>query len=811
MIGVSWSTQTPPPSKHETPRRIRLRGVSATPHRKYTRVSSPHVTTVDAATAAKANGWQALKLTGGTKFPPPSGYTGRAGKTDSFDIRPGSNWGIRMPIGVAALDVDHGYPCTNTGRVKHGGVTLAGLVDRLGPLPATWTLSSRTDRTSCQSFYRIPAMELLGEIPGRYGPDGVTSDVEIIQFHHRYAVGPGSVVEGRTYVLFDPNGVEVDTLPVAGDLPELPASWVQFLADTQPDPDPVQPGSGEQPRTARPRSYDREPTRRLTFAAAATEHARQLDAYRSTRTPGYNATTFKFLAISRAFWTAQGHTEDEWKTTAGRELLTHPYFTDGTWQFLNSADRRRVDEVGAAARISWELIDDRDQAGVYVVDREWDCGASSRDPQRVAKEWLALTHFRLHFWRDNFYRYSNTEGRWKRVEHARMQAILWKDLGYAFYMRKERDGTFQPARFQPTDAKVTDVRKALEAIVLRRSNWVLDKAVVFDNGALDLRTGVLSDHSPTIFNVHKINADYDPDALCPDWETFIASSLPDADQQEVLQEMFGYLMSGRQDLHKIFGMWGEKRSGKSTIARVLGKIMGSEAVSATTFSALIGTFGLQNHTESSVIVVNEARVTRETKNAVDLLLAISGCDQVPINIKHKSMYSATIPGRLVMISNMMPNVMDDSDAFASRFVHIMFNVSFYGREDHSLDDRLAAELPGIVAWGLRGLARLNENKGRFTKSTRHIVADRQLGLSVANVPAWFGERVEVTGDPDDQVSAADLRFDYETWCRDNDVEEHHVATVTRQGTWLSVRLGGPAKAVKTQGFVSKVRCGIRMR
>jgi len=45
---------------------------------------------------------------------------------------------------------------------------------------------------------------------------------------------------------------------------------------------------------------------------------------------------------------------------------------------------------------------------------------------------------------------------------------------------------------------------------------------------------------------------------------------------------------------------------------------------------------------------------------------------------------------------------------------IPFNVSFLGREDHTLEMRLVGELPGIANWALEGLRRLN-SRGRFTE------------------------------------------------------------------------------------------------
>lgn len=766
---------------------------------------NPH----ESAAQTRAAGWQVLPLPRGQKFPPPSGYTGREGAVESLDVNPGMNYAIRLPDGVVGIDVDHGYLAHGTDRVKHGADTMMALIQRLGALPATYVLSSREDRRSGQRFYRVPVgTELLGELPAEYGPDGQHSDVEIIQHRHRYAVGPGSVVDGREYTLTGPGGAPMSFMPPADTLPMLPTTWLRALASTTV---PVR-------NNGVTRVPGDVPARQLTFTQANEAYSRAVLEYGTATTPGFNAKAFKFLAVSRAFWMAQGMSVEQWRfTTAEQEMAAHPYYREGgIWAGLDATDVRVIGEVADRSNIRWQLVDEQPdrpadaQVGeydIYIITGPWDCTASAQDPTKVVRAWLKLTNQRIYHWRGKFFRYS--AGRWKHWEEGELAAIIQRDLEHATY-RKEVRGNWTDVPFMPTPDKVTSFMKTLAWHCNRQDHWGVDASIVFENGILDITTGVMSAHTPKLFNLHKIRSPYQPDAQCPNWLAFIQSSLPDTDQQLVLQEMIGYLLSGRGDLQKIFGLWGEPRSGKTTIGRVLEAVLGEGpgAVTASNYSDFIGPFGLQQHTESSVILINEARTTKENRGAIQTFLSISGQDKVSVNVKNKPPQTLRLPGRIVMTANGLPNLMDSSDAFPLRFVHLMFVVSFTANPDLGLLDRLVLEVPGIVAWSLLGLARLNANGGKFTQSSHQVTAGRVLAVNSANMPTWFKDCVKVTHSRSDTVSAASLGASYETWCARNDIDERHVSTKLQLGTWLTTRLGEPAANVRYPNGVFKARRGV---
>lgn len=171
-----------------------------------------------AASIYRRAGWDGvLPLDRGAKWPPPDGHTGYEGAWPSgqqilewVTNRRDGNVALRLPRGVVGIDVD------NYGS-KKGADTLAELESRYGALPATWSSTSRGDGPSRIHLFRCPKDLKLPGVPG--------SSIEAIQYHHRYCVVWPSVVEGRRYRWYTPDGQEAERPPRINELAWLPDDW----------------------------------------------------------------------------------------------------------------------------------------------------------------------------------------------------------------------------------------------------------------------------------------------------------------------------------------------------------------------------------------------------------------------------------------------------------------------------------------------------------------------------------------------------------------------------------------------------------
>ena len=182
------------------------------------------------------NGWWPLPLPSGRKSPPPHGYTGRNGKAPTREdvarwcaTNDGANIGLHLDATIVGIDVDDYGD-------KGGGATLAALIAEHGPLPATWSSTSRGLGPSRIYYFRIPE--------GVTFPGVLGEGIDVIQRHHRYAVvSPSTHPDtGEKYRWFDRNSIIATQPPHVDELAPLPQAWIEGLSTREyiAPPIPVQ-------------------------------------------------------------------------------------------------------------------------------------------------------------------------------------------------------------------------------------------------------------------------------------------------------------------------------------------------------------------------------------------------------------------------------------------------------------------------------------------------------------------------------------------------------------------------------------------
>lgn len=367
---------------------------------------------------------------------------------------------------------------------------------------------------------------------------------------------------------------------------------------------------------------------------------------------------------------------------------------------------------------------------------------SPADPMAVARHlqpaWERDGALILRRWRGAWWRWN--ESCWSEYDDADMRAWLYKRLERAEYMFVDgRSGVSEPRPWSPTRGKISNLLEATEAVTLLPSStempgWTDDRpdsgALIIPcrNGLLDLGTRTLGAPSPLYFNGSAAPFDYDPRAPRPTrWLAFLESLWPqDREAVAALQEVLGYIVSGRRDLQKIFLLVGPTRSGKGTIAAVITALVGKAHTSGPTLTRFSETFGLADLIGKSLAIVPDARMPKEGTGAiVENLLMISGQDSITIPRKHREAWTGILPVQLVLMSNELPTLPDSAAAVAGRLFPLRMTKSFYGHEDLTLLPALMTELPGIFNWALAGLDRLNR-RGRLIEPTSSSEASALL-------------------------------------------------------------------------------------
>lgn len=295
---------------------------------------------------------------------------------------------------------------------------------------------------------------------------------------------------------------------------------------------------------------------------------------------------------------------------------------------------------------------------------------------------------------------------------------------------------------------------------------------LFRNCVLDVTTGKQFRHDGRLFATGLPNFDFDPDAKCPVWDSFLEASLHPS-YIPTLHEFMGYVLTPDVRQHKMLFLIGAPRSGKSTILDVMAQLVGPEHTMARTLSDLGGDFGLEGALDKKLMTIPDAHDASGMKRnkVLDNLKSISGGDAVSINRKNLKMITTKIPVRIALAANKDPEFIDEAGGLSARQLIIRFERSFLGREDRDLAAKLQAELPGIANRALEGLARLRA-QGHFTVGERGRAAVREVTASHSPALRFAQSELKITGDAGDFVTLDDAYERYHAWALEEGLTLH---------------------------------------
>ncbi|HWU39572.1 MAG TPA: hypothetical protein VN203_18135, partial [Candidatus Acidoferrum sp.] len=223
-------------------------------------------------------------------------------------------------------------------------------------------------------------------------------------------------------------------------------------------------------------------------------------------------------------------------------------------------------------------------------------------------------------WRGGWMLWRGTH--WAEIDTAELRSYIYTTLDKAVYEKATKSG-IELVPWEPSRRKIGDVLEAMAAVGhlakdIDPPSWVVHitaesppgQMISCANGLLDLSKRQLTDHTPALFNHVHVPFDYDSDAGDPAiWLDFLASVWDDDhDSIALLQQYFGYILSGRLEQQKLMMLVGPTRSGKGTIARTLMALIGPRNVANPTMASLSTNFGLMPLIGKPLAIVSDARL-----------------------------------------------------------------------------------------------------------------------------------------------------------------------------------------------------------
>jgi putative DNA primase/helicase len=437
-------------------------------------------------------------------------------------------------------------------------------------------------------------------------------------------------------------------------------------------------------------------------------------------------------------------------------------------------------------------------AAIDAADERSGINVARDDPYRLARLYLRLHHHHDHRatlvcqgdawlawdghrWHDLS---EDLENRLFRTARSEFERCNRKAMElYNALPQHGRDGERPPTVQKVERRMIGNIRLALEAIVRipgeqPRPSWLegagpgpAHEILAFPNALVHLprfaagRDDYGIDPTPRFFSTHCIPFDFDPAAAKPAlWLEFLKQILGDDPQaQELLQEWFGLCLTADTSQQKILMLVGPPRSGKGTIGRVLTELLGPDQVASLSFSSLPSQFGAESLIGKTLAVAGDARLSGRVDQAalVERLLSISGEDRITIDRKYRPAWEGTLPSRLMLLSNELPELRDASLALANRLLIIELKRSFLGQEDTELTRKLLSERSGILLWAIEGWKRLQE-RGHFVSPESSQGAMAALKSLSSPISAFVDECCRLG--PEQRITVKRLFEAYRWWC-----------------------------------------------
>ena len=347
--------------------------------------------------------------------------------------------------------------------------------------------------------------------------------------------------------------------------------------------------------------------------------------------------------------------------------------------------------------------------------------------------------------------YSYEDGYWpQRDELAEIKNAIAR-----FYGRNAK---------QKTNNELLDLVKTFQARLEQAVTPNLN-LLCLPNGTLDTQAGTLVEHSPEHHLRTRIDIEWSPVASCPRWLQFLDEIFahdPDkAEKIAFVQTWFGYCLVPDNSQHKFVWMVGSGGNGKSVLLNILTRLVGTKNVSHA-YMERIGDKFVRAELEGKLVNISP-EMSADATIADGYLKSIVSGDEIEAERKYKPSFSFRPFVRMIGATNHLPRLLDLSEGFFRRAIVLTFNRQFGDADrDPQLEQKLLAELPGILAWAVAGLRILNE-QGTFTipqSSADALAKYKKDSDPVGNFVEECLERANKGGMQPVQVYEG-----YREWCR----------------------------------------------
>lgn len=329
------------------------------------------------------------------------------------------------------------------------------------------------------------------------------------------------------------------------------------------------------------------------------------------------------------------------------------------------------------------------------------------------------------------------------------------------------------------------------------------------NGVVNLAEGTIRPGQRNDFITRGISIPFLENQECPLWEKFLADiTCGDQELQDFLQRAIGYTLTGFVRDQVFFILYGHGSNGKSVLINIIGRLL--EGFSSTVrFAAFEENTNSDAKRDIAELPGVRAAFSSEGSplKALDtaVIKKITGGEYIKTSRKYGHPIEFFPQFKLWLTTNHLPKIEDDAFGFWRRPILVPFNATFEGKsKDPRMEERLTEELPGILAWAIKGAA-IWSKIGISTpdKLLQQVYDYRDSQDDCEN---FIKEALDK--DSSSSMRASELYGLYQTWCNQTGVNPK---TNTAFGKVMSGDKTTPGKLDYGLDSAGKYYKGVRMR
>jgi len=424
-----------------------------------------------------------------------------------------------------------------------------------------------------------------------------------------------------------------------------------------------------------------------------------------------------------------------------------------------------LDEIPHSARI----FEDKEQMQAYISDRE-NKAEDKKTSQKHSRESLQdmtnviMKQLTLIIHESNLYYYTGRSYKIIKDYEALLHIIL-------SYVSSDAFGSLMIRQFQDL---FIFLKASPKLIPENYDERMADSQyyISFRNGVLDIRTLELYRHSKEYLVFYELDADWTESRYPKEFIRFISQS-SGGDKSVIIRmiEAIGYLLSVVNDGKYFFVMGTEHDSGKSTLAKLLQKIIGDSYIAHISTHQIGNRFALGDIHGKTLNISVDLPKGKLTPVVVSVIKQITGGDTITTDQKYEKMKNVHSNMRFLFGSNYPVTVAkdDDDESFWNRMIIIPFRHSVEKCDmDYELMEKMVEEKDEIISLCLKAFHKVLLRKCVFSECDVAEEMKRQWrGVkenSAYTLKKFIDECVEITGNPKDDVFAQDFYDAYSDYC-----------------------------------------------